>query len=61
MDRIRNERIRGTWQVRCFGDKVREARLRCFVVREDTQTLGIREEDAEDREKDVGGWFAFFP
>ncbi|KAF7640909.1 hypothetical protein LDENG_00006140 [Lucifuga dentata] len=28
MDRIRNEYIRGTAHVRCFGDKVREARLR---------------------------------
>ncbi|KAF3704702.1 hypothetical protein EXN66_Car020392 [Channa argus] len=27
MDRIRNEDIRGTAHVRCFGDKVREARL----------------------------------
>ncbi|KAF7653171.1 hypothetical protein LDENG_00086540, partial [Lucifuga dentata] len=26
MDRIRNEYIRGTAHVRCFGDKVREAR-----------------------------------
>ena len=30
MDRIRNEYIRGTAHVRCFGDKVREARLRWF-------------------------------
>ena len=30
MDRIRNEDIRGTAHVRCFGDKVREARLRWF-------------------------------
>lgn len=30
MDMIRNENIRGTADVRCFGDKVREVRLRCF-------------------------------
>lgn len=28
MDRIRNERIRGTAHVGCLGDKAREARLR---------------------------------
>lgn len=31
MDRIRNEYIRGQAHVTCFGDKVREARLRWFV------------------------------
>ncbi|RXN38888.1 Retrovirus-related Pol poly LINE-1 [Labeo rohita] len=30
MDRIENKFIRGTTHVRCFGDKVREARLRWF-------------------------------
>ncbi|KAF7697762.1 hypothetical protein HF521_004272, partial [Silurus meridionalis] len=30
MDRIRNEFIRGTAHVGCFGDKVREVRLRWF-------------------------------
>ncbi|KAI5086021.1 hypothetical protein C0J45_2353, partial [Silurus meridionalis] len=30
MDRIRNKFIRGATQVGCFGDKVREARLRWF-------------------------------
>ncbi|KAI5085502.1 hypothetical protein C0J45_2268, partial [Silurus meridionalis] len=30
MDKIRNEFIRGTAHVGCFGDKVREARLRWF-------------------------------
>ncbi|XP_065658443.1 uncharacterized protein LOC136082953 [Hydra vulgaris] len=29
-DRIRNEFIRGSAHVACFGDKVRESRLRCF-------------------------------
>lgn len=30
IDRIRNEYIRGTAHVRCFGDEVREATLRWF-------------------------------
>ena len=30
MDKIRNKCIRGTAQVRSFGDKVRQARLRWF-------------------------------
>ena len=30
-DKIRNEYIRGTAQVRRFGEKTREARLRCMV------------------------------
>ena len=30
MDRIRSEHIRETAQVGCFGDKVRDARLRWF-------------------------------
>ena len=30
MDRIRNENIRGTTHVRCFGEEVRETRLRWF-------------------------------
>ena len=33
MDRIRNENMRGTAHVRCFGEKVRETRLRRFVYR----------------------------
>ena len=33
MDRIRNDYIRGTAHVRCFGDKTREARLRWFGQR----------------------------
>ncbi|KAF7654083.1 hypothetical protein LDENG_00074760, partial [Lucifuga dentata] len=41
MDRIRNEYIRGTAHVRCFGDKVREARLRWFghVQRRDSEHI----------------------
>ena len=44
MDRIRNEYIRGTAHVRCFGDKVREARLRWFghVQRRDSEYIGRR-------------------
>ncbi|KAF7666398.1 hypothetical protein LDENG_00012110 [Lucifuga dentata] len=44
MDRIRNEYIRGTAHVRCFGDKVREARLRWFghVQRRDSEHIGRR-------------------
>ena len=41
-DRIRNEFIRGTDHVRCFGDKVREARLRWFghVQRRESEYIG---------------------
>ena len=44
MDRIRNEYIRGTAHVRCFGEKVREARLRWFgrVQRRDSEHIGRR-------------------
>ena len=44
MDRIRNEYIRGTAHVRCFGDKAREARLRWFghVQRRDSEYIGRR-------------------
>ena len=44
MDRIRNEYIRGTAHVRCFGEKVREARLRWFghVQRRDSEYIGRR-------------------
>ncbi|KAK2902094.1 hypothetical protein Q8A73_011840 [Channa argus] len=44
MDRIRNEDIRGTAHVRCFGDKVREARLRWFghVQRRHCEYIGRR-------------------
>ncbi|KAF7651093.1 hypothetical protein LDENG_00116160 [Lucifuga dentata] len=43
MDRIRNEYIRGTAHVRCFGDKVREARLRWFGhVQRDSEHIGRR-------------------
>ncbi|KAK2896145.1 hypothetical protein Q8A73_015633 [Channa argus] len=44
MDRIRNEYIRGTAHVRCFGDKVREARLRWFghVQRRNCDYIGRR-------------------
>ncbi|KAI5612237.1 hypothetical protein C0J50_0905, partial [Silurus asotus] len=44
MDKIRNEFIRGTAHVRCFGDKVREARLRWFghVQRGDMNYIGRR-------------------
>ncbi|KAK2893531.1 hypothetical protein Q8A73_016015 [Channa argus] len=44
MDRIRNEYIRGTAHVRCFGDKVREARLRWFghVQRRNCEYIGRR-------------------
>ena len=43
-DRIRNESIRGTAHVRCFGEKVREARLRWFghVQRRDSEYIGRR-------------------
>ena len=30
MDRIRNDYVRGTAHIQCFGEKVREARLRWF-------------------------------
>ncbi|KAI5608703.1 hypothetical protein C0J50_9541 [Silurus asotus] len=42
MDKIRNEFIRGTAHVGCFGDKVREARFRCFghVQRRDMNYIG---------------------
>ncbi|OKP64685.1 hypothetical protein A8A03_01925 [Escherichia coli] len=44
MDRIRNEDIRGTAHVRCFGEKAREARLRWFghVQRRDSEYIGKR-------------------
>uniref|UniRef100_A0A3Q3WA96 Cadherin domain-containing protein n=1 Tax=Mola mola TaxID=94237 RepID=A0A3Q3WA96_MOLML len=44
MDRICNEHIRGTTQVRHFGDKVREARLRWFghVQSRDSKYIGRR-------------------
>ncbi|KAI5612903.1 hypothetical protein C0J50_4635, partial [Silurus asotus] len=44
MDRIRNEFIRETSHVGCFGDKVREARLRWFgyVQRRDMDCIGRR-------------------
>ncbi|KAI5086740.1 hypothetical protein C0J45_2291, partial [Silurus meridionalis] len=44
MDKIRNEFIRGTAHVGCFGDKVREARLRWFghVQRRDMNYIGRR-------------------
>ena len=37
MDRIRKEHIGETAPVRCFGDKVREARLRWFGHEEGRQ------------------------
>ncbi|CAF88817.1 unnamed protein product [Tetraodon nigroviridis] len=39
MDEIKKEYIRGTAHVRCFGDKVRETRLRWFghVQRTDSE------------------------
>ncbi|KAF7663896.1 hypothetical protein LDENG_00196870 [Lucifuga dentata] len=42
MDKIKNEYIRGTAQIRWFGDKAREARLRCFgqVQRRDAGFIG---------------------
>lgn len=42
LDRIRNEFIRGTAHVGCFGKKVREARLRWFghVQRRDSEYIG---------------------
>ncbi|KAF7706915.1 hypothetical protein C0J45_4443, partial [Silurus meridionalis] len=44
MDKIRNEFIRGTAHVGCFGDKMREARLRWFgrVQRRDMGYIGRR-------------------
>lgn len=44
MERIRTEDIRGTGHVRCFGDKVRGARLRWFghVQRRDSEYIGRR-------------------
>ncbi|KAI5621974.1 hypothetical protein C0J50_18358 [Silurus asotus] len=44
MDKIRNEFIRGTVHVGCFGDKVREARLGWFghVQRRDMSYIGRR-------------------
>ncbi|XP_062865903.1 uncharacterized protein LOC134328668 [Trichomycterus rosablanca] len=44
MDKVRNEIIRGTAQVKQLGDKVREARLRWFghVQRRDSEYIGRR-------------------
>ncbi|XP_063875044.1 uncharacterized protein LOC135108200 [Scylla paramamosain] len=44
MDKIRNDYIRGTTNVRRFGDKAREARLRCFghIRRSDEGYVGMR-------------------
>lgn len=44
LDRIRNERIRGTAHVRRFGDKMTEARLRWYghVLRRDENYVGRR-------------------
>ncbi|KAI5109305.1 hypothetical protein C0J45_0702, partial [Silurus meridionalis] len=44
MDKTRNEFIRGTAHVGCFGDKVREVRLRWFghVQRRDMSYIGRR-------------------
>ena len=44
MDKIRNEYIRGTAQVRRFGEKIREARLRWYghVLRKDDGCTGRR-------------------
>ena len=41
MERIRNEFIRGTVHVTCFGEKVRETRLRWFghVQRRDSKYI----------------------
>ena len=47
MDRISNEHIRSTAQVRCFGDNVPEARL--SRLRHNMETLGDWHEDAEDK------------
>ena len=42
MDRIRNEHMRGTVQISCFGDQVREPSLRCFghMSRMDSEYIG---------------------
>ncbi|XP_061621461.1 uncharacterized protein LOC133474126 [Phyllopteryx taeniolatus] len=44
LDKIRNELIRGTAKVRCFGDKVRESRLQWFghVQRRESEYIGRR-------------------
>ena len=43
MDKIRNEYIRGTAQVGKFGEKTREARLRCgHLRRKDDGYIGRR-------------------
>ena len=44
MDKIRNEYFRGTTHVRCFGEKVRETRLRWFehVEQRDSEYIGRR-------------------
>ncbi|XP_061686368.1 uncharacterized protein LOC133506339 [Syngnathoides biaculeatus] len=44
LNRIRNELIRGTAKVGCFGDKVRESRLRWFghVQRQESEYIGRR-------------------
>ena len=44
IDRIRNKCVRGSPHVRCFGDKVREHRLRWFghVQRRDSEYIGRR-------------------
>ena len=44
MERMRNEQIRGTSLVRCFQDKVTEARLRLFghEQRRESENIGRR-------------------
>ncbi|XP_061605912.1 uncharacterized protein LOC133466337 isoform X1 [Phyllopteryx taeniolatus] len=44
LEKIRNELIRGTAKVRCFGDKIRESRLRWFghVQRRNSEYIGRR-------------------
>lgn len=47
MDRIRSDDIRGTELVRCFGDKVRVARLRWFEHLEKWKRWLYQQRDAE--------------
>ena len=53
MDIIRNENIRGSMHVRCFGEKVREEKLRLFrhVQRGDSEYIdrGMMRLELRDR------------
>lgn len=54
MDRIKNEYIKRTAQVRGFGDKMRQARLR-WLKRAKERCWVYREKDAEDQSRQAIG------